>query len=76
MPPQCSRLTASVSSVLVREWTGCTGVSMLIGLRRAEDAVKIGRLAIELELGSSPDGGASEGRIFYCVYSVMMIHTH
>lgn len=49
---------------------------MLIGLRRAEDAVKIGRLAIELELGSSPDGGASEGRIFYCVYSVMMIHTH
>lgn len=36
---------------------------MLTGLRRAEDAVKGGRLAIELEPGSSPDGGAAEERI-------------
>lgn len=32
----------------------------MIGLRRAEEAVKSGRLACELEQGSSPEGGTSE----------------
>lgn len=41
---------------------------MLTGLRRAEDAVKSGRLAIELELGSSPEGSTSEGRISFTVF--------
>lgn len=36
---------------------------MLIGLMRAEEAVKSGRLAMELELGSSPEGGASDEKI-------------
>lgn len=52
-------LTPSTSSVLMWEGPGCTGLSMTIGLSRADETVRGGWLAIELLLGSSPEGGAS-----------------